>query len=238
MDNVIMTTYFCKKKNPQKDYFVAYNDITYIEPWYYSVKNLQLNGIIFHDGLNDEFIKKYETDKIKFIYANSNSYDISINDLRYYVYFDYIIKNENIKNIFMTDGSDVTVVKNPFNKFKQLCVGSERSKGFKAICLKKKIELFNSNIKNTFNYHKNPTNTVYNAGILGGNRKDVLNFLKNMISIFDKFNSEIKTKNLNMIVFNYVVYKIFNQNVISGSPLHSEFKKYQNNRTDVYFIHK
>ena len=139
----------------------------------------------------------------------------------------------------MTDGSDVTVVKNPFNKFKNLCAGSEFSKGFKNQCLKEKISLFNSmNLKEKFVYHKNPVNTVYNAGILGGNRKDVLNFLKNMINIFEKFDNEIKTKNLNMIVFNYVIYKIYSQNIISGNTLHSKFKKYENNRTDVYFIHK
>ena len=59
-----------------------------------------------------------------------------------------------------------------------------------------------------------------------------------MIDIFKNFDEEQKRENLNMIVFNYVVYKVFNEKVISGFPLNSDFKKYQNKRKDIYFIHK
>tara|TARA_B100000768_G_C11230269_1_gene354734 strand:+ start:458 stop:577 length:120 start_codon:yes stop_codon:yes gene_type:complete len=38
-----------------------------------------------------------------------------------------------------------------------------------------------------------------------------------MIDIFENFDEEQKRENLNMIVFNYVVYKVFNEKVISVS---------------------
>ena len=113
-ENVIMTTYFCNKNDPQRPKRAPCNDFQYIKPWYNSIKKLGLNGVIFHDGMDETFIKKYQNDKIKFVYVDSNSYEFSLNDLRYFVYLDYIKKHKNIENIFMTDGNDVIVVKNPF----------------------------------------------------------------------------------------------------------------------------
>ena len=235
-ENVIMTTYFCNKKDPQRPQRAPCNDFQYIKPWYDSIKKLGLKGVIFHDGMNDTFIKKYQTDNIKFVYVDSNSYEYSLNDLRYFVYLDYIKKHKNIENIFMTDGNDVTVVKSPFNKFNKICVGNEPVKISNSSWMKKKIKRFNHN--NTKKFIFNESNQIYNAGILGGRRDYVLKFLENMVNIFENFDEEQKRENLNMIVFNYVVYKVFNENVVSGFPLNSDYKKYQNDRKDVCFIHK
>jgi hypothetical protein len=235
-ENVIMTTYFCNKKDPQRPQKAPCNDLLYIKPWYYSVKRLGLNGVVFHDGMSDNFIKKYETDKIKFVYVDSNSYVYSLNDLRYFVYYDYILKNKNIKNVFMTDGNDVSIVKSPFNKFNKLCVGNEPMKISKSNWMRKKIKRFNHNNSKQFTY--NNSSQIYNAGILGGKRDEILKFLNNMIDVFENFDEAQKHENLNMIVFNYVVYNVFNQNVISGFPLNSDYKKYQNKRKDICFIHK
>lgn len=235
-ENVIMTTYFCNKNDPQRPKRAPCNDFQYIKPWYNSIKKLGLNGVVFHDGMSDDFIKKYQTEKIKFVYVDSNSYEYSLNDLRYFVYLDYIKKNKNIKNIFMTDGNDVTVVKNPFNKFNKLCVGNEPVKISNSSWMKKKIKRFNHS--NTKKFTFNESNQIYNAGILGGRRDYVVKFLENMVSIFKNFDEDQKRENLNMIVFNYVVYNKFNENVVSGFPLNSDYKKYQNDRKDVCFIHK
>ena len=235
-ENVIMTTYFCNKKDPQRPKRAPCNDFQYIEPWYNSIKKLGLNGVVFHDGMDDTFIKRYQNDKIKFVYVDSNSYEYSLNDLRYFVYLDYIKKYKNIENVFMTDGNDVTVVKSPFNKFNKICVGNEPVKITNSSWMKKKIKRFNYNNNKKFTFNK--FNQIYNAGILGGRRNDVLKFLENMVDIFENFDEEQKRENLNMIVFNYVVYKVFNENVISGFPLNSVYKKFQNNRKDVCFIHK
>ena len=136
----------------------------------------------------------------------------------------------------MTDGNDVTIVKSPFNKFNKLCVGNEPVKINNSSWMKKKIKRFNHNNIEKFTF--NESNQIYNAGILGGRRDYVLKFLENMVGIFENFDEEQKRENLNMIVFNYVVYKVFNENVVSGFPLNSVYKKFQNNRKDVCFIHK
>ena len=59
-----------------------------------------------------------------------------------------------------------------------------------------------------------------------------------MKEIFENLDEIQKKKNLNMVVFNYVVYNNFKNNNITGEKLHSKFMKYENSRKDVYFIHK
>jgi len=234
--NVIMTTYFCKKKDPQRIKYASCNDINYIKVWYDSIKKLDLNGIIFHDGLDNEFIKKYKTDKINFIYINSSDYNLSLNDLRFLVYLEYLEKNKNIKNVFMTDGNDVTVKMNPFEKldFKNIYAGSEKNPGLKWVNIK--VEVYNKN--NKLNFDRNKIKLLYNAGILGGNRENILIFLEKMKEKFLNIDDKYKNSNLNMIVFNDIIYNEINIDIKTGFPLHSVYKKYENKRDDVFFIHK
>ena len=233
--NVIMTTYFCKKKDPQRDRYAPCNDLTYIKPWYNSIKKLQLNGIVFHDGLSNEFIDRYQTTKIKFIYLDSSKFQYSLNDQRFLIYYDFLNKNKNIEKVFMTDGNDVTIVQNPFEMCDRgLCIGSE------LVYLNffdkfKKTNGMKVNIPSNYNLAKFRNKKLLNAGIIGGNIKSILKLLKIMCYYFSK--DSCNYCNLNMAILNQSVYNNFN-NIITGYPLHSRFLKYENNRKDVYFIHK
>jgi len=239
--NVIMTTYFCNKKHYQsgsEHKSASCNDFKYIKPWYNSVKNLNLNGIIFHDGLSDEFIKKYETSYIKFVYVNSKDYNYSLNDLRFFVYLEHIHKNPDIQNIFMTDGNDVTVVKNPFKlNLNKLYVGNETGITVNYILKHKKVGGMYKKIseQELSRLQKFSTSPLLNAGIVGGNRNNIIKLLTIMTDYFKK-DSCLKC-NMNMGVLNQSVYNNFS-NYFTGEPLHSAFFGFQNNRKDVYFIHK
>ena len=74
--NVIVTCYFIKKKDPQHGNTLNIPNINYIKPWYNSMLNNNLNGIIIHDELPKDFIQKYENDKIKFIKYSTGNYSI------------------------------------------------------------------------------------------------------------------------------------------------------------------
>ena len=140
-----MTTYFCKKKDPQRNKYASCSNISYIKPWYYSLKRLNLNGIVFYDNIDNEFIKKYQTKKIKFIYVDSSKFTLSVNDQRYLIYYNYLLNHPEIKNVFMTDGNDVTIVKSPFDTFNNICVGSELDYIDKSDYMKYKILSLNEN---------------------------------------------------------------------------------------------
>ena len=189
--------------------------------------------------MSEKFIKQYENDNIKFEYVDSSKFEYSLNDQRFLIYYDYINKHPEISNVFMTDGNDVKIVKNPFNNIcNNLCIGSEKGKIKTNKWLQNKINILNSN--NNLNCEwKNKNVNIYNAGILGGNRQIVLRFLKEMENIFMVLDEKQKTENLNMAIFNYVIFNNFNtNNILTGNMLHSVFKNYENNRIDIYFIHK
>lgn len=231
--DVIMTTYFCKNKDIHHDQFAPCEDIRYIGNWYFSIKKLKLNGIVFHDSLSKDFVKKYETQTIKFIYIDSSKFTHSLNDQRFLIFYDYINKNKEINNIFLTDGNDITVRKNPFEYIdnKNIYIGSEEN------TIEDKLDWFNKEcVKDILiqKLVKIKDKTILNAGIVGGKREILLNFLKRLNNVFNLL--EDKDCNINMIVMNIVGHNTKNKKY--GGKLNSRFKFYENFREDVYFIHK
>ena len=74
-------------------------------------------------------------------------------------------------------------------------------------------------------------------GVVGGSFDKMLNFYENVVEVREsmgkpEFNSD-------MWVLQYLLRsKLQPCNFIMGDPVCSEFKGYQDNRDDVYFIHK
>lgn len=247
-NSIICTTYFSKKPHPNdpndqwvvgrnSDGTVIQNDIKYIAPWYNSIKNLDLNGIIFYDNLTDEFIEKYETSKIHFVQVNTSDY--SNNDWRFFVYRDYFSKHK-YDSVFLTDGSDVSVVNNPNDILKKyphidffLCKDSILLGEFPYLHVHdqakwENLPWFIKNIK------KLP---LINMGVIGGNFDNIRQFLNN----FCETRIQLANPDFNsdMWVGQYVFrYKLSYKNLLLGEPFTSNFKKYENDRKDVYFIHK
>ena len=237
LESVVMTTYFCGLNDSQKNIISPCNDIRYIGNWYFSMKDLQLNGIIFYNNLSKEFVKKYTTNYIKFVKVDSSKFKNSLNDERFIIYYNYLLKHKNIKNVFMTDGNDITVVKNPFLYLKKfsnkILVGSEEDN------ISNKLDWFikpclDINIRNYLIQIKDKT--ILNAGIIGGKRKNILSFLKKISDYF--LNNPNKDCNINMHLVNYILYKDFNDKIKFKGKLNSRFKFYENFRKDIYFIHK
>ena len=117
-DNVILSCYFTSKIDPIhasecKNKHQESNNYNYIKPLYDSVKKLNLHLVIFHDGLSDDFIKKYTTESIFFLKTKLMG-NLSINDERYIIYYQFLLRYK-YKNILTSDVSDVYVVRNPFN---------------------------------------------------------------------------------------------------------------------------
>lgn len=247
-NSVICTTYFSIKNHPndpndnavsgrQSDGRVLQNDIKYIEPWYNSVKSLGLNGRVFYDNLSEDFINTYQTDLIKFIKVKTSQY--SNNDWRFFVYRDYF--RENIfSSIFLTDGSDVTVTKNPSDTIKNypyidyfVCKDSIQLGNFPYINIHQQAKWENIS---WFDKNKNILPLI-NMGVIGGSYQNMVEFLENFcqtrIALGNpEFNSD-------MWIGQYVFrYKLSHKNLLIGEPFTSKFKQYEHDRKDVFFIHK
>jgi hypothetical protein len=247
MSSVVLTSYFSKKTHPnhpndnhvvgrEKDGRVTQNSIEYIEPWYNSVRDLNIEGRVFYDNLSDEFIEEYETDKIKFIKVNTSDYPN--NDWRFFCYRDFLEKNK-FDSVFLSDGSDVKVVKDPSEIVNStthdlyVCKDSIKLRDFPYFDIHKKsswddtvLMLMN---QNTFD--------LINMGVIGGSYDNIIDFL----DIFCKVRSEMggASFNANMWIGQYIFRSLLkDKSIMIGEPFTSEFKQYQDDRRDVYFIHK
>jgi len=251
VSSVILTSYFSEKKHPNnswdsdvvgRDQYgrVHKNSFDYIRPWYESVKNLCLKGVIFHDGLTEDFVEEFSTDKIKFIYSDSSSQNYSNLDYRWFCYRDFLKENK-FESVFISDCSDVSVVKDPSLLFKDygnydffLCKDSETFDTFPYFDIHKQygwpnyVEMLLK--KSGFD--------LINMGVVGGSYENMIDFLDKYSKIRLGMEDE-KFYQADMWVGNYIFRCLLkDKSLLIGEPFTSEFKKYQNDREDVYFIHK
>lgn len=257
LEEVVFACYFINQRNPQSGELLNKADYNFISPWYESILKLGINGIIIHDGLDLDFIKKHETKNIKFrkfISGNNN-----VLDERWLFYYHFILKT-NVKRAFCTDISDVFITKNPFLEFKKknvLYIG--RDNGNKI----RHSGWMNNELVDFFQLlHKKPPKSLkhqafYNVGVVGGERELLLFTLSKFCKYFLKANN---SRYHEMTIFNLIINRSFptyltfsltepkeinpkfdksavGKHVFSGFPLNSKFKGFEMDST-AYFIHK
>ena len=237
--NVILSTYLTAKLDPQRHTQWPKDDYSKIDAWKSSIEALNLQGVIFHDCLSEEFVKEYTSDNIKFIKC-IDDYEWSTNDFRFLLYNHYLNAHKEIDLVFMTDVSDVKVVMDPFeqiekhNEREKIFVGLDNA-GIIATAPWSRMEHYGYIPKYTplWQTLKHP---VVNAGALGGTRQNMIDYTQYMVNEFNEIN--VPGKNNNMAVFNFVAYHFYKDNLVYGAPVTSNFSRFENDREDVWFIHK
>lgn len=248
--DVVFTTYFTGKPDPQKRSRGRFNylkqfktwrrsraggaapekfgvadidDFERIEVWYNSLLKVGCKGVIFHDYLSERFIEKYTRPEIIFVH-----YDLvtqrSMNDERYYCYLQYLQAHPTIRRVFLLDLFDVEFFSNPFELMDaenyDLYCGANAGEYND----KKNGEKMIS----TFGKSDYLSEIKLHAGTCGGTRENIEKLLTPMISTFDELTSSNKLDNVNMAVYNKCVYDNFDKNrIMWGNPLNSRFKAYQ-----------
>lgn len=205
------------------------------------MQSLGLHGTVFHDGMSDRFINRYTTDRIDFEYVDPSEFEYSVNDYRFFRYLDYIESRPELQAVFMTDGNDVRIVNNPFVDLRpdRIYVGSEMEVIDGNQWMHRRLWLLQKGgVDARLKLSKLRKNWIYSAGILGGHRDICLDFLRDLVGILASVDDDHRGLNLNMAAYNYVVYNLYRKRHITGAPLHSRYKRYEEDRDDVWFIHK
>lgn len=243
----ILTSYFTLKPHPQRsdsnnkiigidgDGFVENNSYDYICNFYDSVIDLDIDVIIFHDNLSIEYTEQYSNDRISFVKVSESKY--SNNDYRFLCYLRWLRENK-YESVFLVDIADVTVANDPsLIKINQsICFCKDTLKlmeyrygpvSFSDLC--DGLSLDYSSIKDIEELD------LLNMGVIGASYTNILRFL----DLFWKYRAKCghPEQNINMSLGNYVARMHFDR-IHCGYPFCSEFKKYQTDRKDVYFIHK
>jgi UDP-glucuronate 4-epimerase len=232
-EDIVFTTFFSGKKDPERDIFIQ-QEFFKIKEWYDSVHSLNLHAIIFHDNLNQEFVDQYTTTNVRFVQVTLGPR--SLNDERFFIYRKFLSERIRLnpewapKRVIMTDLFDVKYNKNPFDFMRQyeerhpdqsdnLFIGSEETTIAENEWSQTRL---NQCIQEDWDFLK-PTQLL-NPGIVGAKVSTMMNFLK-------VYNKEMKgapvSANCNTPMFNFVIRQSteLNSRIVTGSPFHSEFRK-------------
>jgi hypothetical protein len=255
---VIVTCYFTQKPDPQTGIIRNSADFAYIQPWYESLLKINVSGIILHDGLEQDFINRYQNEQIQFRFCELGNY--SIFEERWLLYHVLLNQLPKLEKVFFTDSNDVYITKNPFQLIKNknaLYVGRDSAYRIKdSGWLKDECDKFDeeSNYQLLKTY---PYQWVYNAGVVGGSTSLLFFFTSEMSKLILKAES---TYHKDMSLLNIVIHEHFyptlstrnwnrklvdnsddeiatHKNLVTGFPLNSGFKDLDLN-SKAFFIHK
>ena len=232
---VVLSTYLTRKGEPQGKGTYKPNDHSLIKNWYEGIEQ----GVIFHDQLTDDFIIQYP--KVKFIKVED--YPYSANDGRFVIFHKYLLDLPEIEDVFMTDLFDVKVNKIPDVDPEYFLYVMTEPRVNPELHIKNFWRTDWRWVRNAFNRCNNGCvdygligKTIYNPGVWGGKRENVIKTLELIIDRFKK--KDVGEKNCNMLVFNQVMYHdIGCEKIFTGYPLHSAFKAYESD-SKACFIHK
>ncbi|WP_207924644.1 hypothetical protein [Pedobacter changchengzhani] len=242
--NVIVASHITGIYDVNRSTVLANDDFSLVAEWAKSITELGLNGIIFHNNFSDETCKIHQNDFIHFVKVDYNP-KYNPNVFRYAVYAEFLEISQNlIKNIFFTDISDVTVLKNPFtatlflNNTNSIFCGDEPK-----ILDNEWMQAHSENLRNKIadyaDYElKFKDATLLNCGIIGGHISTILPLIEKLWAIHRDHNADNNSLYTgDMGAFNYLVRNQYNETVIHGYPVNTEFKAYKTD-TSCWFKHK
>ncbi len=235
--NYIISYYFTTSTDPQGRPPVKKSDPEYIMNWYKSVVRHGLKCVLFHDGLSEEFVSFFWG--IRFIQVPPVPEKMQLHDYHWTVSHNYLLRHDEIENVFFTDCPDCEVINNPFIQpgynSEALYCGDEPE----LICNSRWMQCCINNpelIKLdgfTDVFHSN--RPLYNGGVLGGSRGKVLYFTAKISELVEMVKFRPNDWTGDMALYNYILHRYFNP--VHGFPVNSVFKGYED-RSDVWFKHK
>ena len=235
--DVVMTTYFTTQRNPQYKLEFMNNNFYFMENFFQSIYNLELNMVIFHDALSDEFINIFKKNyrNCEFVKV-ADFHGYTPNDKRYFLYYDYIISHKDVRYALMTDLRDIKILNNPFEMMQQfgdiiylgLDIPFHDTSNTSNV-----VKIYNRCYKyyprDILNLHGN-----HNPGVLGGKRSVLLAALKQLTQYIEISSRE----NCNTAASSYLFHTLYIDSILTGWPLQMGFMTNQPNTPGLCVLHK
>jgi glycosyltransferase involved in cell wall biosynthesis len=188
-----------------------------------------LNGqeiVILHDCFHD--VRDTETVKHVMVETAMNPY---FN--RWLICYQYLRDNPDIDNVWCVDGTDVEMLRNPFDYMEddKLYLASENEiVGCQWVIQHHKVP----SMQNFVMQHR--SKKLLSAGLVGGSRQDVMDFIHDILAFY--FDNKGNVGEFEMGAFNYVAYTKWSHRIIYGSQVNTVFKQYETNNTEAWWKHK
>jgi hypothetical protein len=243
--NIVMACHITGIHDVNRNLTLANDDYNLVKDWAESVTAADLQGVIFHNNFKDETCKRFENNNISFVKRQYNP-QFNPNVYRYFIYKDFLQKHiKQLNAVFVTDITDVVLIKNPFiesfftdNPSSLFC--GDEPKTLNNEWMLAHSENLRNNISDYSEYeNKFGHETLLNCGIIGSKAPLLLDFIEKLCQIHEEANSENKTEYTgDMGAFNYLARTQFNKFLKHGAPVNTQFKMYETQRSDCWFRHK
>jgi hypothetical protein len=147
---------------------------------------------------------------------------------RWFYYREYVRSLEKCSFVWLTDGTDVTMLRNPFPSMQwgKLYAGDEQGQTLQTEWMRKYHyhDFYNGMFDTQF--------PLLNAGICGGDRNTVLEFCELMCE-----RSGLDGQMTDMAMFNYTAYIDFRGRFLHGPQVNTVFKSYTPTEA-AWWMHK
>ena len=242
--NLIVASHITGVYDVNRNTTLADDDFSLVSEWAKSITDLGLQGIVFHNNFSEATCKLHQSEHIHFIRVDYNP-QYNPNVFRYAVYAQFLTRYaKQMQNIFFTDISDVVVLKNPF--LEQLYIDNpttifcgDEPEILENEWMQKHSQHLRNKIQDYATYETNfKKATLLNCGIIGGSFSIIHPFIDELWSIHRQYNIDNKTSYTgDMGAFNYLVRTRYDNKVIHGMPINTEFKSYTTDNS-CWFKHK
>lgn len=243
---LVMTCHLTGIYDVNRNTTLPNDDFSLVTDWANSLQKHVVNGIIFHNNFSEATCLKYQHSQLHFIRVKHDDATFSPNVYRYIVYREYLKQYApKISHLFVTDATDVVMLKNPFEdaffnlNHEALFCGDEPSildndwMHHHSQTLRHKIDGYADYEAQFKNEH------LLNCGIIGGNVLIMNGFIEKLAAIHEQFNRNNTSQYTgDMGAFNYLMRTVFNDYLLHGAPVNTVFKQYEKERTDCWFSHK
>jgi len=242
---MVVTTFFTTKKDWQRGKF-AKAQFNKIKILYVSAMKQAVKVTVVYDDLPQELIQQYTTPLFSFYRVNLTDFEgrYGVNDVRYFFFQRLLKEHKDWTSMFIVDAFDVRIGMDmcPSIKDDMLYLGIEMDKLKNHPWMKARFHKMSGKYKQWYTSKVDAKMKILNCGLTGGKREIMLKLLKRMTEVITDpslpNNQKGEDVNVNMAALNFIVYNEFPSKYTGGAPVHSLYKRFQNKRTDVWFIHK
>ncbi|CAJ1440239.1 unnamed protein product [Effrenium voratum] len=242
---MVLTSYFTTKKDWQRGKY-AKPSFSKIQKLYQTTISNGLTVSVLYDNLPQDFIDAYASQRFRFVQVNLTEFDkrYGVNDVRYFFFDRLLRQNAEWKSIFIVDAFDVRSGMNPCSGIQpgRIYVGGEQDRLKKHPWMKARFQKMGGKYNQWYTSKVTDRMKILNCGLTGGLRDIMQKFLVRMVQVLQDPALAIRQKhediNLNMAALNYILYTEFEGKFQSGPPVHSVYKRFENRRKDVWWVHK
>jgi hypothetical protein len=242
---VVMASLITGKYDVNRQERLPKDDIEIVKDWSDSVQNAGLQAILFHNGFSETTCLKHQNEKLIFVRTDPHP-SFNPNVFRYFLYLDFLKNLENqVTDVFLTDVSDVVLIRNPFleplylNNKEMIFCGDEPKSLQNEWMFNHSAHLRSQIMDFTLYENDFASQPLLNCGIIGGKAPLINDFLTQLCFIHQTYNQEnISGFTGDMGAFNYLLRTKFNPRILHGFPVNTIFKEYQDEVLDCWFRHK